>query len=239
VAQVTLLLVEEGFHAGMDEIVVTSSWRERLERLRGSRKESWVLIAVIGTAILGALAVWMRGAPAVIAPPAEAPTEEGLAAGTLGAATPTPTGVVLVHIAGAVRRPGLYELPAGARVADAIDSAGGPLRIADLDPINLAQVVSDAMKVEVPRRGQAVSAPPLPGATPGLADGGAAAAGVVSLNSADLTALESIPGIGPVKAGAILQYRDEVGGFSSVEELLDVTGIGPATLESIRPYVTL
>jgi competence protein ComEA len=61
----------------------------------------------------------------------------------------------------------------------------------------------------------------------------------VSLNSADLTALESIPGIGPVKAGAILQYREEVGGFSSVEELLDVTGIGPATLESIRPYVTL
>jgi competence protein ComEA len=223
----------------MDEIVVTSSWRERLEHLRGSRKESWVLVAVIGAAILGALALWMRGAPAVIAPPAEAPTEAATAAGTLGAATPGPTGVVLVHVAGAVRRPGLYELPAGARVADAIDSAGGPLRIADLDPINLAQVVSDGMKVEVPRRGEAVSTPPLAGATPGLTAGAATAAGVVSLNSADLTALESIPGIGPVKAGAILHYRDEVGGFSSVEELLDVTGIGPATLESIRPYVTV
>ncbi|MGH2817468.1 MAG: helix-hairpin-helix domain-containing protein [Actinomycetota bacterium] len=231
--------MEAGFHAGMDEIVVTSSWRERLERLRGSRKESWALVAVLGIAILGALALWMRGAPAVIAPPAEASTEEAQAAGTLGAATPGPTGVVLVHVAGAVRRPGLYELPAGARVADAIDSAGGPIRVADLDPINLAQVVADAMKVEVPRRGEAVTAPPLPGMTPGVSAGGAAAVGAVSLNSADLTALESIPGIGPVKAGAILQYRDEVGGFSSVEELIDVTGIGPATLESIRPYVTL
>jgi competence protein ComEA len=179
----------------------------------------------------------MRGAPAVIAPPAQAPTEAQ--AGALGGATPASTGVVLVHVAGAVRRPGLYELAAGARVADAIDSAGGPRRSADLDPINLAQVVSDAMKVEVPRRGEAVTAPSIPGATPSLSAGETQASGVVSLNSADLTALESIPGIGPVKAGAILQYREEVGGFSSVEELLDVTGIGPATLESIRPYVTL
>jgi competence protein ComEA len=223
----------------MDEIVVTSSWRERLESLRGSRKESWALVAVLGIAILGALALWMRGAPAVIAPPAEASTEEAQAAEALGAATPGPTGVVVVHVGGAVRRPGLYELPAGARVADAIDSAGGPLRVADLDSINLAQVVVDAMKVEVPRRGEAVSAPSLPGATPGLSAGGTQASGVVSINSADLAELETIPGIGPVKAGAILQYRDEVGGFSSVGELLDVTGIGPATLESIRAYVTL
>jgi competence protein ComEA len=222
----------------MDEIVVTTSWRERLERLRGSRKESWAVAGVIGVAILGALAVWMRGAPAVVAPPTQAPTQQAQA-GAVGGAVPGSTGVVLVHVAGAVRRPGLYELPAGARVADAIDSAGGPRRNADLDPINLAQMVSDAMKVEVPSRGEAVTAPSLPGATPSLSAGGTQASGVVSLNSADLTALESIPGIGPVKAGAILQYRDEVGGFSSVEELLDVTGIGPATLESIRPYVTV
>jgi competence protein ComEA len=223
---------------GMDEIVVTPSWRERLERIRGSRKESWVLVAVIGAVILGALVLWTRGAPAVVAPPAQAPAEGAPAAEALGATAPE-GGVVLVHVAGAVRRPGLYELPAGARVADAIDTAGGPRRNADLDTVNLAQVVSDAMKVEIPTRGQAVSAPPAPGATPGLAVGGTAPAGVVSLNSADLGALETIPGIGPVKAAAILQYRDEVGGFSSVEELLDVTGIGPATLESIRPYVTL
>jgi competence protein ComEA len=221
----------------MDEIVVTPSWRERLERIRGSRKESWVLVAVIGAAILGALVLWTRGAPAQIAPPARAPAE-GAPAEALGATLPE-GGVVLVHVAGAVRRPGLYELSVGARVADAIDSAGGPRRNADLDTVNLAQVLSDAMKVEIPTRGKAVSAPPSPGATPGLAVGGTTSAGVVSLNSADLAALEAIPGIGPVKAAAILQYRDEVGGFSSVEELLDVTGIGPATLESIRPYVTV
>jgi competence protein ComEA len=222
----------------MDEIVVTPSWRERLERIRGSRKESWILVAVIGAAILGALVLWTRGAPAVVAPPAQASAEGAPAAEGLGA-TPSDEGVVLVHVAGAVRRPGLYEHPAGARVADAIDSAGGPRRNADLATVNLAQVLSDAMKVEIPTRGQAVSAPPSPGATPSLAVGGTAPAGVVSLNSADLAALEAIPGIGPVKAAAILQYRDEVGGFSSVEELLDVTGIGPATLESIRPYVTV
>jgi competence protein ComEA len=221
----------------MDEIVVTPSWRERLERIRGSRKESWVLVAVIGAAILGALVLWTRGAPAQVAPPVQAPAE-GASAEALGATLPE-GGVVLVHVAGAVRRPGLYELPAGARVADAIDSAGGPRRNADLDTVNLAQVLSDAMKVEIPTRGEAVSAPPSPGATPGLAVGGTTSAGAVSLNSADLAALETIPGIGPVKAAAILQYRDEVGGFSSVEELLDVTGIGPATLESIRPYVAL
>jgi competence protein ComEA len=222
----------------MDEIVVTPSWRERLERMRGSRKESWVLVAVIGAAILGALVLWMRGAPAVVAPPAQASAEGAPAPEALGA-TPPEGGVVLVHVAGAVRRPGLYELPAGARVADAIDSAGGPRRNADLDTVNLAQVLSDAMKVEIPTRGQAVSAPPSPGATPGLAVGGTTSGGVVSLNSADLAALEAIPGIGPVKAAAILQYRDEAGSFSTVEELLDVTGIGPATLESIRPYVTI
>jgi competence protein ComEA len=223
---------------GMDEIVVTPSWRERLERIRGSRKESWVLVAVIGAVILGALVLWTRGAPAVVAPPAQAPAEGAPAAEALGATAPE-AGAVLVHVAGAVRRPGLYELPAGARVADAIDSAGGPRRNADLDTVNLAQVLSDAMKVEIPTRGQAVSAPPSPGATPGLAVGGTTSGGVVSLNSADLAALEAIPGIGPVKAAAILQYRDEAGGFSTVEELLDVTGIGPATLESIRPYVTI
>ena len=222
----------------MDEIVVTPSWRERLERIRGSRKESWVLVAVIGAAILGALVLWARGAPAVVAPPAQAPAEGVAPAEEALGATPPEGGVVLVHVAGAVRRPGLYELPAGARVADAIDSAGGPRRNADLDTVNLAQVLSDAMKVEIPTRGQGVSAPPAPGATPGLTVGGTTSAGVVSLNSADLAALEAIPGIGPVKAAAILQYRDEVGGFSAVEELLDVTGIGPATLESIRPYVT-
>lgn len=222
----------------MDEIIVTSSWRERLERLRGSRKESWVLVAVIGAAILGALVLWMRGAPAVVAPPARASAGSAPAAGALEATAP-PAGVVLVHVAGAVRRPGLYELPAGARVADAIDSAGGPRRNADLDPINLAQVVADAMKIEIPSRGEAVGVPPLPGAAPGPVAGGTPSAGVVSLNGADLAALEAIPGIGPVKAAAILQYRDEAGGFSSVEELLDVTGIGPATLESIRPYVTV
>ena len=197
-----------------------------------------MLVAVVGAIVLGALVLWARGAPAVVAPPAEAPHDGVAAAEALGA-TPPQGGVVLVHVAGAVRRPGLYELPSGARVADAIDSAGGPRRNADLDAVNLAQVVTDAMKVDIPARGQAVSAPPSPGATPSLAVGGTAPAGVVSLNSADLAALEAIPGIGPVKAGAILQYRDEVGGFSSVEELLDVTGIGPATLESIRPYVTL
>ena len=117
-------------------------------------------------------------------------------------------------------------------MADAVEAAGGPRGGADLDAINLAELLVDGMKLEVPRRGHAVSTQvPSISAVP--------TPGLVNLNLADQPLLETIPGVGPVTATAILQHRTEIGNFESVEQLLDVTGIGPATLESLRAYVTV
>lgn len=216
--------------ADMQEIVVSSSWRDRVEELIGKRREMWVVAAVVAVAVIGSLLVWMRGAPASVAPPATAPAAE---------TTPAPGGdthsagsaPIYVHVAGAVRKPGLYEFPTGTRVAGAIDAAGGPTRRADLDQVNLAEVLVDGIKLDVPERGEAAPA--------GMPAGTAAAPGLVNLNSADQAILETIPGVGPVTATAIIQHRTEIGSFTALEQLLDVTGIGPATLESLRPYVTL
>jgi competence protein ComEA len=135
-------------------------------------------------------------------------------------------------VVGAVRRPGLYHLAGGARVADAVTRAGGPTRSAQLDLVNLAAPVADGEQVVVPRRGPATAAAPSssPG-TPG------AVAGPVHLNTATLEQLDSLPGIGPVTAQKILDYRQQHGAFSSVEELDAVPGIGPARLEQLKGLV--
>jgi competence protein ComEA len=125
-------------------------------------------------------------------------------------------------------------------VADAIDAAGGARSPGALDQLNLAEPLVDGQKIQVLGRGAAV--PPTAGGTTGSTVPGSSPAGaapLVSLNSADQAALETIPGVGPVTATAILDFRAQVGSFSSIDQLLDVSGIGPATLESIRPYVTL
>ena len=221
----------------MAEIVVDEGWRDRLERWSGKRKDSVVLLIVVGVVAVAALLLWQRNPPAQIAPPAkpvEAPPPVGLVAP--GPTAASPTAVVLVHVSGAVERPGLYELPIGARIADAIDLAKGPRPIADLDSINLAEPLTDGQKVDVPRKGEAVAAAVPPTAT---ASPGGSTASTIDLNSADQAALETIPGVGPVTASAILAYRDEIGGFDSIDQLLEVTGIGPATLESMRAYISI
>jgi competence protein ComEA len=222
----------------VSDIIVPSGPRERLESFVGRRLQTWAIAAVVGIVVVVALLLWRRSAPAaVVAPPAGAPASAVPATGTPAPVQSSPSGAIFVHVAGAVRRPGLYELVSGERVADAIDAANGPLRRADVDALNLAEVVTDGMQVYVVRRGEAPPAPPATGAVAGGAS--PATPGVVDLNIADLAALEAIPGIGPVKGAAILQHRDEIGSFDSVEQLLDVTGIGPATLEAIRPYVSV
>lgn len=209
----------------MQEIVVSNSWRERLDQLLGHRRETWLIAGVLLLVVGGSLALWSRDAPARIAPPST--TAQG------ALATPTSATKVLVHVAGAVQRPGLYEFPFGARVADAIATAGGARASADLDLLNLAEILVDGTKVQVPKRG---AQPQI--STP-VTDAPTDSAPAVNINTADQAALETIPGIGPVTAAAILQHRTEVRAFSTVDELLDVDGIGPATLESIRPYVTV
>jgi competence protein ComEA len=137
-----------------------------------------------------------------------------------------------VHVAGAVRRPGLYRVRAGARVAAALERAGGPTPKADLTGTNLAARVQDGQQIVVAVRGaQPVAAAQAPGATPG------AAAGPISLASATQAQLEELDGIGPALASRIIEYRDEHGGFRSVEELGDVDGIGEVRLAALREAV--
>jgi len=129
---------------------------------------------------------------------------------------------VVVHVAGAVRRPGVYRLPAGARVTDAVRRAGGLASSAQEDSINLAARLSDGQQVVVPGRGAA------------LAAGGGEATGPVSLGSATADQLDEIEGIGPVTAENIIEFRDQHGGLSSVDELDQISGIGPSTMEALR-----
>ncbi|MDQ4095065.1 MAG: helix-hairpin-helix domain-containing protein [Actinomycetota bacterium] len=237
----------------MSEIVVPSTWRDGLEALGGRRREVWLVVGLVVVAVIAAIA--LRGAAQPrIAPPAQGPDvaaatlapAEGVAGVTPAAgATPAPGSVILVHVAGAVERPGLYELSAGARIADAIDLARGPKPTADLGALNLAEPLVDGQKIDVPRRGDETVAT-VPTSTPGSSSipgpapaPGVSPATVIDLNTADQATLETIPDVGPVTAQAIITYRTEIGAFDSVEQLLEVSGIGPATLETMRPYVTV
>ena len=139
-------------------------------------------------------------------------------------------GRVMVHVAGAVRRPGVYRLRSGARVDDAVRLAGGARRRADLTQVNLAQELEDGRQVIVPLRPG--------GGSPGAVVAGAPAAGPVNLNTATLEQLDALDGIGPVTAQSILDFREENGGFSSVEQLDQVPGIGEATMTALRDKVT-
>jgi competence protein ComEA len=161
-----------------------------------------------------------------------------------GAGAPAQAELV-VHVVGQVARPGLVRLAAGARVADAIEAAGGAGRSADLTAMNLARALVDGEQVFVPKPGEeppALVAPQLPGgATAGNGTGsvGGSATGLVNLNTADLDALDSLPGVGPVLAQRIVDWRTEHGRFTTVEELGEVSGIGDKMLSQLRPRVTV
>ena len=133
---------------------------------------------------------------------------------------------LVVDVVGAVRRPGLYRLPEGARIADAVRRAGGTTRKADLESINLAAPLADGLQVVVPRR---IAASPA-----SAAGDPAAAAGPVHLNTATLEQLDALPGVGPVTAQRILDYRQAHGAFVSVDDLDLIPGIGPARMEQLR-----
>ena len=176
-------------------------------------------------------------------PPAEvsAAVSPGLPAqlppGAQGVASPSAVGAaaeVVVDVAGKVRRPGIVRLPAGSRVVDAVEAAGGPRRGVRLTALNLARVLVDGEQV-------VVGMPVAPGiaASAAAAPGGTGPAALVNLNTADQTLLESLPGIGPVTARSILEWRAEHGAFSAVDELMEVSGIGEATLADLAPFVTV
>mgnify|MGYP003525793375 CR=1 FL=1 len=167
----------------------------------------------------------------------------GVAGGTFGATTGTD---VVVHVVGAVARPGVQRLPAGARIVDAVDAAGGAAPDADLGRINLAAVLADGQQVYVVRVGETPPVPATAGGTgSGALDvgGGTAGAGgpgaLVDLNSASADQLDELPGVGPTTAEAIITHREQNGPFATVDDLLDVRGIGEAKLEQLRGLVTV
>jgi competence protein ComEA len=190
-----------------------------VQELLQDRRRVLVAAVVVVVALMLAGRVLSRPDRASVPPPVRV---------ARGTATPKAT-QLYVDVVGAVRRPGLYRLRDGARVADAVARAGGSTSKAQLELVNLAARIGDGEQVVVPRRG-AVGA---------VADGGggSAAAGPVHLNSATLEQLDALPGVGPVTAQKILDYRTQHGGFGSVDELDAVPGIGPARLADLRSAV--
>jgi competence protein ComEA len=199
------------------------------------------LVVVLVVVALGlAVTAWwtVRSEPVPVAPPGPVSAETPLAtpaSEALPEADPAEPATVTVDVAGQVRRPGIVVLDAGARVVDALREAGGARPDADLSGLNLARVLVDGEQVLV---GVPPAATGLPAGSPAPSPGAPGAA-LVDLNTADLTLLESLPEVGPVTAQAILTWRDEHGGFTAVTELLEVDGIGDATLATITPFVTV
>jgi len=149
---------------------------------------------------------------------------------------PRPAAVALVHVAGAVRSPGVYRLRDGERVQDAVRRAGGPRAGADLNALNLAAKVADGQQVVVPRRGAAGDAT-VAGTAAGEAGGPPQAP--VSLNTATAEQLDTLDGVGPATASKILDYRRQHGGFRSIDDLGEIPGIGPKRLAALRGKVQL
>jgi competence protein ComEA len=164
-------------------------------------------------------------------------TQTGTASGSGGGSPPT----LLVHVVGQVASPGVVAVVAGSRVADAVAKAGGPLPGADLERVNLARVVLDGEQVHVPAPGEPLAAADGSGPSPGAAAGGATHDGhqLVNLNTADVTALDTLPGVGPVLAQRIVQWRQEHGRFTTVDELNEVSGIGDKLFAQLRGRVSV
>ena len=172
------------------------------------------------------------------------PTPEPFTIATLVIPTPTPLPTstptltpapLRVYVSGAVRTPDVYILSPGSIVRDAIQAAGGPADDADLDRINLALALYDQQQVYVPRIGEATLAAPLP--APATSDGVTSPSSKVNLNTATVEQLDALPGIGPVIAQRIVDYREINGPFAAPEEIMDVKGIGQATYEKLKDLI--
>jgi competence protein ComEA len=181
--------------------------------------------------VLGGAALWyLRSLPRPIE--VRAATRPAVGPTT----TPSPN-LLIVHVAGEVRRPGVYEFRTGDRVVDAIRAAHGPRKDASLDALNLAAPLTDGEQVLVPGRdAAAVTGGTASGSTTSTTSAGGS---LININMASETDLEALPGIGPVLAQRIVDYRTEHGPFPTVDALDDVSGIGPATMEDLRPLISV
>lgn len=226
----------------MDELprpALRESWTARLRDWFVWVGPARVIASAVAVTVVCFGTWWLVRAPS---PPAETilPATAGTVARppTIPSTAPDRAGVdldrVVVHVAGAVARPGVYDLPAGSRVHDAILAAGGPIDDAEPDALNLAAVVVDGARIHVPVEGEVVS---VPVATPGPQDDVVSTA-PIDVNRATAAELETLPGVGPATASAIVTERERNGPFLTVTDLDRVPGIGPAKLEALSGLVT-
>ncbi len=204
-----------------------------------------VVVALLLLAVVGAGAMVLRHRPVrepVSEPIAHARVvaSQTAAPSTTGSASPSPASLV-VHVAGKVRRPGVLRLSPGSRVGDALTAAGGPLGGVDLSTLNLARPLADGEQVLVGVTGPpgAPAAAPGGGGVAGTGGAGQAGIGIVDLNTATVEQLDALPGLGPVLAERIIEYRTERGRFESVDELREVTGIGERKFADLDDRVTV
>ena len=191
------------------------------------KNRGYVLLSLAYIVFFGGLMLWRQPAPAPIR--IVEPTPK-----------PTPTlRQVVVHVSGAVSRPGVYTLPEGSRLIDALEAAGGLRGDAAGESLNLAVPLADGQRVHVPAFGQEPSTTSALDAAPASSAGPAAASGPVDLNTATAGELESLPGIGPALAERIVEDRIANGPYATVDDLMRVRGIGAATLDKIRPHVVV
>jgi competence protein ComEA len=213
-----------------------------LERVYALWEDSRVRIAALLVVALVAGLVWYRlgvstsDRGGASARPEKAPRTSALADGPATTTTTGAGGMVVVHVAGDVAKPGVVRVAAGARVVDAIEAAGGGLPDADLDRLNLAAKVADGQRVAVAKIGAPAPVEAAAGAAPGDPS---TASGPVNLNSATQAELEELPGIGPSLAAAIVAEREKRGGFHDVAELQDVRGIGERRYADIKDLVAV
>lgn len=197
-----------------------------------------VLVVLVVAVLVSALAP--RGTSEVVVPNPSAGTGGPLADGAVGQGPDADGSAgeppIFVHVLGSVAVPGLYELRDGARVVDAIAAAGGYTAAADQTRLNLARLVDDGEQLYAPAVGET---PPQPPAGTAAAASGGASSTLIDLNTADAGALEQLPRVGPETAKKIIAYRDEQGPFTSVDQLLEVPGIGQKTLDGLRDAATV
>ncbi|MBW3622483.1 MAG: helix-hairpin-helix domain-containing protein [Armatimonadetes bacterium] len=169
--------------------------------------------------------------------PRQTPSTRPRIGGASPARTPPASTLLVVHVAGAVKKPGVYALAPGKRVIDAVNKAGGAARSADLDSLNLAARIGDGQQIFIPAKGSGTG--PSSPSRRSAAKSVKTASGMVNVNTATLEELDRLPGVGPSTAQKIMEYRDSHGPFTSPEGLLEVKGIGPKKLEKMRPYLLL
>lgn len=230
----------------MDSDALRDRWRGAATWLDASPAEVAGLAVLLGGAVAVVAMLWWTGRPgpveAPVAVPTAAPAGDAVPSGVPDGTAPSDAGDVTVHVAGAVSRPGLVRVGSGARVADAIEAAGGTLVDADPSSLNLARAVADGERIDVPRFGEVVA-----GAAAGdgpAADGGAASLarrpdGALDLNLATPADLETLPGVGPVLADRIVAWRTEHGPFTETGQLREVPGIGEKTFQQLADQVAV